>query len=258
MCARGSGPENLTGTSGLTKTRVSVFMVLVYFVILSLYFFKKFFWGRGGCNDVVSCKFEEVCVSSPQLKSDMSVAYLLLGGPDAYQERDPWVGGIITPDRFHVFSIYDFIEIVLIPHANGRKISRKDARNLWLDICRQNSQFMEVKGTLGLAVTSDKMPKTPPTAGTTVAGLYGVLYALGNKVSEANRKVLYDIFARYMTGDRSMIVEVNLNDKKHSKIPRFNYNFQSPTVSQAPVASMVIEDAEAGAPEPEVSADNRV
>ena len=188
----------------------------------------------------------------------MSVAYLLLGGPDAYQERDPWVGGIITPDRFHVFSIYDFIEIVLIPHANGRKISRKDARNLWLDICRQNSQFMEVKGTLGLAVTSDKMPKTPPTAGTTVAGLYGVLYALGNKVSEANRKVLYDIFARYMTGDRSMIVEVNLNDKKHSKIPRFNYNFQPPTVSQAPVASMVIEDAEAGAPEPEVSADNRV
>ena len=217
-----------------------------------------FFWGRGGCNDVVSCKFEEVCVSSPQLKSDMSVAYLLLGGPDAYQERDPWVGGIITPDRCHVFSIYDFIEIVVLPHSNGRKISRRDAQNMWVDICRQNSQFMEVKGTLGLAVTSDKMPKTPPTAGTTVAGLYGVLYALGNKVSEANRKVLYDIFARYMTGDRSMIVEVNLNDKKHSKIPRFNYTFQPPTVSQAPVASMVIEDAEAGAPEPEVSADNRV
>jgi hypothetical protein len=32
-----------------------------------------------------------------------------------------------------------------------------------------------------------------------------------------------------------MIVVVNLNDKEHPQIPRFNYNFQSPTASNASV-----------------------
>ena len=168
----------------------------------------------------------------------MSVVYLLLGG------RDASVGGIITPDGFHVFSIYDFMIIVLI----GNK-SRKDVQNLWKDICRQNSQFMEVQGTLGLAVPSTKMPKTPPTAGMSVMGLKGVLDALGYRVSEACRKTVEDIFARYHAGDKSTIVEMNLNDKEH-KIPHFNYNFQPPSVSHVPVASVVVEDVGAGAPEP--------
>ena len=43
----------------------------------------------------------------------MSVAYLLLGGPDESDECDPFVKGIVTPDRFHVFSIVDFLQIVL-------------------------------------------------------------------------------------------------------------------------------------------------
>jgi len=182
----------------------------------------------------------------------MSVVYLLLGGPDAFQKRDPWIGGIITPDGYQVFSIYDFLQIVLI----GNK-DRDYVKKVWMGICRHNSQFMEVKGTLGLAVESTKMPKTPPTAGTTVAGLQAVLSVLGNQVTDSNRKVLEDIFARYLSGDRSMIVKMNLNDKEH-KIPRFNYNFQPPTVSNAPVASVVVEDAEAGAPEPEASEDDSI
>jgi len=187
-------------------------------------------------------------VSSQQLKSDMFVVYLLLGG------RDASVGGIITPDGFHVFSIYDFMIIVLI----GNK-SRKDVQNLWKDICRQNSQFMEVQGTLGLAVPSTKMPKTPPTAGMSVMGLKGVLDALGYRVSEACRKTVEDIFARYMAGDRSMIVEVNLNEKEHPQIPRFSYNFQPPTASSnVPVTSIVIEDAGAGASESEASSDGSI
>ena len=162
----------------------------------------------------------------------MSVVYLLLGGSDAI------VKGIVTPDRFHVFSIWDFLMIVLI----GKK-SRKDVQNLWNDICRQHSQFMEVQGTLALAVPSTKMPKREPTAGTTVAGLRGVLDVLGNRVSEACRKTVEDIFARYAAGDKSMLVEINLNAKEHPQIPRFNYNLQPPTASaQEPVASMLIEN----------------
>ena len=167
----------------------------------------------------------------------MSVVYLLLGG------RDAVVKGIITPDGFYIFSIYDFLQIVLI----GVR-SRKYVTNLWNTLCNQNSQFMYVQGTLGLAVQSSKMPKTPRTAGTTIAGLKAVLDVLGNRVSEPCRKVLEDIFARYAAGDKSMLVFVNLDDKVHPQIPDLShYNFQPPTASSdVPVDSIIVEEAGAG------------
>ena len=162
----------------------------------------------------------------------MSVVYLLLGG------RDAIVNGIFTPDGFHVFSIYEFLELVLIGKRN-----RTYVKKLWKTLSRQHSHFMEVQGTLALAVPSTKMPRMPPTAGTTVAGLRGILDVLGNRVAADCRKVVEDIFARYMLGDRSMIVEVNLNHKEHPQIPHFSYNFQPPTASsQVPVDSIIIED----------------
>ena len=177
----------------------------------------------------------------------MSVVYLLLGG------RDATIGGIITPDDFHVFSIYDFMQIVLIGHKN-----RTYVKKLWKGICSRHSHFMEVQGTLGLAVPSTKTRKTPPTAGTTVAGLKGVLDALGNFVAVDCRQVVEDIFARYAAGDRSMIVEIDLNAKVHD-IPRFSYNFQPPTASsQVPVESIIVEDAGAGGSEPEPSSQESV
>ncbi len=211
------------------------------------HFFEIFFCRRGGgWDDVVSCEFKEVYVSSQQLKSAMSVAYLLLGGPDVSQRCDPFVKGIVTPDRCFVFSIIDFLQIVLRVCIN-----RKHAEKLWQTICKQNSQFMYVPGTLDLLVPSKKMPENQPTAGTTVAGLKAVLDVLSrNHVTDANRKILEDIFARHAAGDWSMIVQINLNDKEHPQIPRFNYNFQPPSVSHEPVASVIIEDVEAGAAEP--------
>jgi hypothetical protein len=161
----------------------------------------------------------------------MAVVYLLLG------DRDAVVKGIITPDGFFIFSIYDFIQKVLIGNKNHTYVKK-----LWHTLCTQNSQFMYVPGTLGLAVPSTKMPKTPPTAGTTIAGLKAVLAVLGNRVAEPCRKVLEDIFARYASGDMSMVVVVNLNDTSYPQIPHFSYNFQPPTASpDMPVASMIIE-----------------
>ena len=209
---------------------------MFFFVdVVSFYFIflKCFFVDVVRFNDVVSCKSAKVCVSSQQLTSDMSVAYFLLGGQDCF------IGGIITPDGYHVFSIYEFLEKILIGNRN-----RTYVKKLWDILCNQNSQFMHVQGTLDMAVRSTKMPKREPTAGTTVAGLRGVLDVLGrNHVTDANRKVLEDIFARYATGDRSMLVEVNLNDQSYPQIPRFSYNLQPPTASaQEPVASMLTEN----------------
>jgi hypothetical protein len=150
----------------------------------------------------------------------MSVVYLLLGG-----DRHSYISGIITPAGFHVFSIYDFLQVVLVRGTGPRK-NRKYVQKLWKDICRCNPHFMEVPGTLDLAVPTPKMTKMKPTAGTTVAGLKGVLDVLGSNVTDATRAALEDIFARYGAGDRSMVVWVNLNDKSYPQIPRFSYNFR--------------------------------
>ena len=158
----------------------------------------------------------------PNALTIMSVVYLLLGG------HDEIVKGIITPDGFHIFSIYDFMQIVMI----GRK-SHTYVKREWNKLSSQHSHFMEVRGTLALAVPSSKMPKKAPTAGTTVAGLKGVLDVLGNSVAPARHKTVGDIFARYMLGDRSMVVEVNLNATVHPQIPRLSYNFQPPTASSS-------------------------
>jgi hypothetical protein len=149
----------------------------------------------------------------------MSVVYLLLGGDDS-----SIISGIITSDDYHVFSVYDFMQKVML----GNK-SRKYVTNLWETLSRY-PQFMEVQGTLGLAVPSTKMPKTKPTSDMTIVGLRAVLDVLGNSVSENCRKTVEDIFARYMAGDSSMLVFVNLDNKEHPQIPRFSYNFQPPAV----------------------------
>ena len=178
---------------------------------------------------------------------------MLLGGPHVDEKCNPYLGGIITPDHCLVFSIYDFLQKALI-YINGKPPSRTYVKKFWNTLCKRNPQFMEVQGTLDLAVRSSKMPKTPPTSGTTVEGLRGVLNVLDRShVTDANRKGLEDIFARYHAGDRSMLVFVNLNDKEHPQIPPFGYNFQPPSVSNAPVASVFLRDTEAGAAEPEPS-----
>ena len=172
----------------------------------------------------------------------MSVVYLLLGGPDEDKNGGPdddenkwYLGGIITPDGYHVFEIYDFLQNALISHPKPQK-SRKYVQQLWQKMCRRHSQFMYVQGTLELAIPSPEMRKITPkqgaTPGTTVAGLRAILDVLGrNQVTDATRKNIEDIFARYAAGDRSMLVFVNVNDEVHPQIPSFNYNFQPPTAS---------------------------
>ena len=173
----------------------------------------------------------------------MSVVYLLLGGPDEDKNGGPdddenkwYLGGIITPDGYHVFEIYDFLQIALISHPKPQK-NRNYVKGLWQKMCRRHSQFMYVQGTLELAIPSPNMRKTTPekgaTPGTTVAGLRAILDVLGrNEVTDATRKNIEDIFARYAAGDRSMLVFVNVNDKVHPQIPSFNYNFQPPTANE--------------------------
>ena len=155
-------------------------------------------------------------MSSQQLKSNMSAVYLLLGS-------DAIVKGITTPDGMHVFSIYEFLELVLI----GNK-SRKYVKNLWKTLSRDTSKFTEVKEDLVMAVPITKMRKTKPTTGTTVMGLQALMHVLGNQVNAELRPFVETTLAHYTAGYRGMIVEVDLNARVHPQIPSFHYNFMPP------------------------------
>lgn len=155
----------------------------------------------------------------------MSAVYLMLWSNAS-------VRGIITENGLHVFSSYDFMELVI--SGKGPRKSRKFIHKLWKDICLNNSQFMEVKKTLRPAVASTKMQLTP-TAGMTVMGLQALLHALDKHVSATLRPFVEATLANYMLGDRSSVIEVDLNQTAHPQIPSFHPNFMPPN-------AMMIED----------------
>ncbi|MBV5267684.1 MAG: hypothetical protein JZU67_04100, partial [Burkholderiaceae bacterium] len=94
---------------------------------------------------------------------------------------------------------------------------------LWKRLTSDTSKFTEVKESLILAVPSTKLMKLT-TPGMTITGLQGLLSLL--KVDEDIRPIVEDTFARYMSGDTSMLIEVDLN----STVPPENlhYNFEPP------------------------------
>jgi hypothetical protein len=128
----------------------------------------------------------------------MSAVYLMLSSNAS-------VRGIITEHGMHIFCLYDFMQHVLVHDVNGRK-SRTYVKNLFKTLCRENSQFMEFKKTLRPAVASTKMQLTPT----------------------AVRPFVEATLANYMLGDRSSVIEVDLEQAAHPQIPSFHPNFMPP------------------------------
>ncbi len=63
-----------------------------------------------------------------------------------------------------------------------------------------------------------------------------MMYVLDKKVDENFHTIVETTFARYMSGDRSMIIEVDLNStvpffnaKPYGDILSLHYNFKPPT-----------------------------
>jgi hypothetical protein len=106
--------------------------------------------------------------------------------------------------------------------------NRTHVKKLWKTLSRDTSKLTEVKQALVLAVPSTKMRKLT-TSGMTVMELQSLLDVLGNRVHVELRMIVEATFARYMAGDRSMIIEVDLNATVHEQIPSLNYNFKPPT-----------------------------
>ena len=138
----------------------------------------------------------------------MSAVYLVI--------CDSTVKGITTGDGMWVFSVTDFINLVCQKTGSY-------ARLLWKRLIYDTSKFTEVKEALVLAVPSTKIRKFT-TPGMTIEGLQELLCML--KVDEDIRLIVEDTFARYMSGDTSMLIDVDLNSTVSPvSLP---YNFEPP------------------------------
>jgi hypothetical protein len=138
----------------------------------------------------------------------MSAVYLVIGAST--------VKGITSSEGLKVFSVADFINLVC------RK-SGSYARLLWKRLTSDTSKFTEVKEALVLAVPSTNITKFT-TPGMTITGLQELLSML--KVDEDIRPIVEDTFARYRSGDTSMIIELDLNSTVSPE--NLHYNFAPP------------------------------
>jgi len=181
-----------------------------------VYLYKKL---KGGWENLPDTKkLTKICVSLLKksiiafhvyvFTSDMSAVYLVIGNSN--------IKGITTGGGIRVFSVTHFINIVC--HKTGSY-----ARLLWKRLISDTSKFTEVKEALVLAVPSTKIRKFT-TPGMTIEGLQKLLCML--KLDEDIRPIVEDTFARYMNGDTSMLIEVDLNSTVSPE--NLHYNFEPP------------------------------
>ena len=116
----------------------------------------------------------------------MLAVYLKLG--------DVTLRGMVALDGMHVFSILDFMMFVC------HKKTLQHAEGVWNNLKNDTAKFMELQQYFGSVV-----PSTNTIPGTTVNGLYALMNVLDNKVNPNSRRIVEDIFARYIAGDMSML-----------------------------------------------------
>ena len=138
----------------------------------------------------------------------MLAVYLHFGG-------DATLRGMMTCDGMHVFSIYEFVMFVC------NKKTLKYARRIWKNLKNDTAKFMELQQYFVSPV-----PSTNMIPGMTVMGLQALMNVLGNKVNEDSRNIVEYTFARYMAGDWSSFIVVDL--EAYEQKPSCHYNFMPP------------------------------
>lgn len=163
---------------------------------------------------------------------DMSMVYLKL-------VNDETVRGITTSDGIQVFSTYDFLNLLFQKTGSYSRL-------LWKRLISKTSEFIEVEKDLVLAIPSTKRIKHR-TPGMTVMGLQKLLHMLNKKVTGDLYTSVEATLARYMSGDTSMVIELDLNKtgrcfRKQSYINNLSlhYNFEPPLTSFSPHAPLLV------------------
>ena len=157
----------------------------------------------------------------------MSALLLRLAG-------DATVRATITADGEHVFSVYDFLDLVC-PN------SKSYASVTWSRLTDENSVYRdEIKFTMvylklqNVGLSDDKKRRFRKTPVMTLQGLQHLLVILGNKISAEFRQIVLGVFTRYMAGDRSMLQEVEANAVSDAPI----HQAYRQALTQEPVTTM--------------------
>jgi hypothetical protein len=153
--------------------------------------------------------------------------------------NDETVRGITTSDGIQVFSTYDFLNLLFQKTGSYSRL-------LWKRLISKTSEFIEVEKDLVLTIPSTKRIKHR-TPGMTVMGLQKLLHMLNKKVTGDLYTSVEATLARYMSGDTSMVIELDLNKtgrcfRKQSYINNLSlhYNFEPPLTSFSPHAPLLV------------------
>jgi hypothetical protein len=153
--------------------------------------------------------------------------------------KDATVHGIRSPCGTYFFSTYDFI--------NGLcQRSGKYAYSVWDSVLAEDAMLNEKRKLVHSTKSNvnyqlDPIKKRRPTPVMTLMGLRALVEALGNRAKADPSRRFEDIYARFMTGDTS-VVEV----RKHP--------FFAAAVDKAPAPAATAAAPSAPAEEPEVGA----
>ena len=126
------------------------------------------------------------------------------------------VRGTITSDGEHVASVYNFINLAC--NKRGRY-----AYNKWDHLISEKSEYKDELKELvtyeyvkGLSTQIDDLSNTKKTRRRetpvmTMRGLQRLMMMLGGKVAAEFRQIVEGVFSRYISGDLSMIEEIQSN-----------------------------------------------
>ena len=136
------------------------------------------------------------------IDSNMSELLLKLAG-------DATVRGTITSDGEHVFSVYDFMDLAC------PTMSDSWTKVTWRNLKADDSAFKsELKYTMvflkheKLTLRNDKKTRNRKTPVMTLRGLQRLMMILGGNVAAEFRQIVEGVFSRYISGDLSMIQEI--------------------------------------------------
>ena len=129
-----------------------------------------------------------------------SLVLKLIDSPEGSSVR-----GVVTPEGFQFFSVFDFMTI-----ACGYKDTGASARKEYIRLTSDGSEYKdEVVASCRYLKFSGKGQRETPCM--TIRGLQRLLMILGGKVAAEFREIIEGTFTRVMAGDQTLIEVINAN-----------------------------------------------
>jgi hypothetical protein len=153
---------------------------------------------------------------------------------------DATVRGAITSDKEHVFCVFDFINLACNKRDTfGNKVWERLTckKSVYKEELDELSTKEFVNGLFGQddQISHIKKMRRRRVPVMTLRGLQRLMMILGGKVASEFRHLVEGVFTRYMSGDRSMLQEVEANAASSAPI----HQSYRQALAQEPVTNTV-------------------